>query len=149
MKRYSTLFAAGLFSLSTLFTAASATPKSTDLNSCPTCLKTPPTETMDWSKFSKGVKVALTNDNLGIRQSALQQVIGYGDQLNIDRNSIFEIVKIYRNSTDESTRIMALAALNATQDPWALDFLKRSVRTENSAHVANLTQAVLENELTK
>lgn len=143
MKRYNilTLVAASFISFTTAF--ASPNFSSTNTN-CPNCLATNETEsTTNWSKFTKGVQAGLVHDNQGVRESALQQIIGYGDKLTLDRTDIFEIVKIYRNSKHENQRILALAALHATKDAWAMDFLARSVKTESSAHVANLTNAVL------
>lgn len=99
--------------------------------------------TVNKAQFAKGLKAALMSDNLGIRQGALQQYVRYGQDLNVDQSTVFEIVKIYRNSKDDSMRILSLSALYSINNTWANDFLQRSVKTEKSAWVKEKTYDVL------
>ncbi|MBL7977773.1 MAG: hypothetical protein JNN12_05475 [Bacteroidetes Order II. Incertae sedis bacterium] len=101
-------------------------------------------QTVNKVLFAKGLKIALTSDNLGVRQSALQQYVMYGQDLKVDQAAVFEIVKIYRNSQNESMRILALSALSSINNPWANDFLERSVKSEKSTWVKEKTYDVIE-----
>ena len=70
-------------------------------------------------------------------------IIVYGENLGIDREAVLDIVRINRDHPDDRLRRMAVVALGATQDAWAVDFLKRSVRFESSPLVRHTIQAVV------
>jgi hypothetical protein len=88
-------------------------------------------ENVDWDAFSENLVVGLKSDNLGVRTSAMQQVIRYADNVNVD-DAIFDIVEMYRSSNDEKVRQLALAAMHKTENAWAMDFLKRNLKFEKS-----------------
>ncbi|HCR48790.1 MAG TPA: hypothetical protein DIW24_04110 [Bacteroidetes bacterium] len=100
-------------------------------------------QTVNKVLFAKGLKVALMSDNLGVRQGALQQYVMYGQDLKVDQATVFEIVKIYRNSQNEPMRILALSALSSINNSWANDFLERSVKSEKSVWVQEKTRDVI------
>ncbi len=70
-------------------------------------------------------------------------IIFYGDNLTISRSGIQDAVRIYRDHPDDRLRRMAVVALGKIQDPWGLDFLKRSARFEKTPGVRHTIQAVL------
>ena len=96
----------------------------------------------DWSLFSKGLIGAVESGNHGAKLGAMQQIAIYGSNLNVNR-TVFDIVRVYRNSKFENERILALSALARIQDKWAMDFLARSVRFEKSERVKRHTIQVL------
>ncbi len=96
----------------------------------------------DWQSFSANLVTALASSNQGLQQSALAQIIHYGDRLDVDA-AIFDIVRIYRSHQDTGVRMMALAALHKTQNHWAMDFLRRSTRFETSPRLHAALWAIL------
>ena len=96
----------------------------------------------DWGLFSKGLIGAVNSGNHGAKLGAMQQIAIYGSNLDVDR-TVFDIVRVYRNSKNENERILALSALAKIQDSWAMDFLTRSVRFEKSKRVRHHTVDVL------
>ena len=86
---------------------------------------------VDWETFGKNLNGALKSDNQGVRLSAVQQVIQYGDKVDV-KDGIFEIVEMYRTNKDVKVRQLALSAINSTQNKWAMDFLSRNLKFEKS-----------------
>ncbi len=99
----------------------------------------------EWSDYSERLKGALMNEQTGLQQSALQNIIRYGSYFDNDKETVFEIVSIYRNHEDDQMRRMAVVALGELEDAWAMNFLKRAVRFETSPEVAHTTKYVLKN----
>lgn len=98
-----------------------------------------------WRDYSERLSQTLMAEHAGLQQSALQRIIRYGSYLTSDKETVFEIVKIYRGNDDERMRRMAVVALGELEDPWAMGFLKRAVRFEKSAEVAHTIKYVLKN----
>ena len=99
----------------------------------------------EWDAYGESLETILRNGQDGLQQSALGLVILYGPALEIGRAGVFEITRIYRNHADDRMRRMAVVALGRTQDAWALDFLKRSARFEDTPAVRHTIQAVIAN----
>jgi len=92
----------------------------------------------DWALFSKALVNAVESGNHGAKLGAIQQIAIYGGNLHVNR-TVFDIVRVYRNSKNENERILALAALSKLRDHWSMDFLARSVPFEKSARVKRHT----------
>lgn len=92
----------------------------------------------DWALFSKALVNAVESGNYGAKLGAMQQIAIYGSNLSVNR-TVFDVVRVYRNSKVENERILALSALAKMRDRWAMDFLGRSVRFENSERVRRHT----------
>jgi len=92
----------------------------------------------DWAQFSKALRSAAAHDNNGVKLGALQQIATYGSHLDMD-GAVFDVVGVYRNAKNENERILALIALAKMKNSWAMDFLSRSVRFEQSERVRNIT----------
>ena len=99
-------------------------------------------EEVDWQAFSKNLVVAIQSSNEGLRESALRQVIRYEGKLDVNA-AIFDIVGIYRNHNDLHVRQLALVALYKTQNPWAMDFLRRHLQFETNKCVHKMTLNVV------
>ena len=87
-------------------------------------------ENVDWVNFSKNLAANLASENTGVKQSAMQLIIKYGDKLKLDDDAIFELVRIYRWEKDVKYRQMALVTLHSLNDKWAIEFIKQSYNFE-------------------
>lgn len=92
----------------------------------------------DWALFSKALVNAVDSGNYGAKLGAIQQIAIYGSNLKVNR-TVFDVVRVYRNSKVENERILALSALAKMRDHWAMDFLGRSVPFEKSDRVRRHT----------
>ncbi len=106
----------------------------------------PPTTTdvtsAQWKSFNQNLVQAITSDNEGLKLAGLQMVIKYGTAVDVSA-ARFDIVRMYRDHDNERVRRMAVVALGAMEDAWALDFLTRSLAFERSALVRRTMEAVL------
>ena len=84
-----------------------------------------------WEVFSKNLCCCLKSDNEGVRNSALQHIVTYGANLQVN-DAVFDVVRVFRSHKDERVRQLALAALHKMQNGWSMDFLKRSIDYEKS-----------------
>ena len=92
----------------------------------------------NWSQFSDALENAAAHENYGVKLGALQQIAIYGSHLDVD-DAVFDVVRVYRNSSEVNERILALSALSKMENAWAIDFLSRSVRFEKNERVRNIT----------
>lgn len=99
--------------------------------------------TAQWHIYGDRLADALASGHEGLCEGALRMTILYGDYLGLQRPAVFNVVRIYRNHKDDRLRRMAVVALGKIQDAWAMDFLKRSVRFEQSPSVRQTILAVL------
>ena len=76
-----------------------------------------------WNVYSKNLVKCIKEGNEGVRNAALQRVITYGDNLNVN-DAVFEIMHIYRTDKDQHARQLALSALHTMKNEWAIGFLK-------------------------
>jgi hypothetical protein len=96
----------------------------------------------DWDAFSQNLVVGLATDNDGLRASALQMIIRYGENLDV-RAATFDVVKIYRSHPDERMRRLAAVACPRLNDAWAMSFLRMSEPFEGSDTVLHTVRALL------
>src|SRR5690606_2832133 len=82
------------------------------------------TET-DWKAFSVNLVRALATDNDGLRASALQLIVRYGDRLDV-RDATFDVVRIYRSHPNERMRRLAAVSCTHLKSEWAVSFLRMS-----------------------
>ena len=95
-----------------------------------------------WKAFSTNLVHALKMDNDGVKVAAMQYVIRYGDRLDVGA-AVFDVMRIYRNHTDDNVRRMAVVALSRMQSKGAIGFLRLSVAFEPSDTVRHTIQAVV------
>ncbi len=86
---------------------------------------------------------ALESAHFGIQTSALRLMIQYGDQVAFSHRTVIEVVRLYRDHSDDRVRRMAVVALGALDDEWGLDFLRRSLPYEQVAPVRHTVAAVI------
>lgn len=97
----------------------------------------------EWAAYGERLGDALASGHDGLRQGALRMIIQYGDDLRLRRPAIYDVVRIYRNHDDDDLRRMAVVALGETNDAWAIDLLRRSVRYEKTPRVRHTIISVL------
>ena len=95
-----------------------------------------------WKRFSTNLVEALKSEHAGVQQTAMRYVIQYNDQVSVSE-AVFDVMKIYRNDTDDNRRRMAVVALGNMNSDWAIAFLERSEPFEKSEMVAQTIRAVL------
>ena len=104
-------------------------------------------ENVDWVSFSKNLAANLASENTGVKQSAMQLIIKYSDKLELDDDSIFELVRVYRWEKDVKYRQMALVTLYSLKNKWAMEFIKQSYEFEKNPVLKHTIAAmVLENQ---
>jgi len=77
-----------------------------------------------WAQFGKNVSDAIYEGNAGQRQTALRHIVQYGQYLRLDRELVFEVMRIYRNHKELRMRRLAVLALGNMNDRWAIEFLE-------------------------
>ncbi len=85
-----------------------------------------------WVTFSKNLAANLASDNNGVKQSAMQLIIIYGDKLKLDDQAIFDLIEIYSGEKDVRYRQMALVTLYSLKDKWAMGFIKQLFEYEDN-----------------
>ena len=96
----------------------------------------------DYEAFSKNLVKALKSDNQGLQVSAMEKVIRYGTAVNVD-GAVLDIVRVYRTNKNEQFRQLALAAIHAMQNEWALGIVQRDYRFERNPKIKRMMAAVI------
>ena len=96
----------------------------------------------DWDAFSENLVQGLATDNDGLRASALQMIVRYGDNLDV-RDATFDVVEIYRSHPNERMRHLAAVTCAHLNDEWAMSFLRMSEPFEGSDIVLHTVRALL------
>jgi|GEM_PF-2513589 len=102
-----------------------------------------PVSKAQWKAFGDRIEEALAADHEGFKQGAMRLIIAHGDKLDIDRNAVFDLVRIYRNDDNDNMRRMAVVALGELEDSWSMDFLNRSIRFESTPKIKHTLFAVV------
>jgi len=95
-----------------------------------------------WEAFSENLALSLQSEYDGVKSAALGMIIRYGNQLDMEQ-SVFDVMKIYRNHDNESMQRMALVALGQMENDWAIEFLERAHRFEDSPVLQQTIKAVV------
>ena len=90
-----------------------------------------------WTAFSDNLVRALKTEHEGLRCSALQHVVAYGERVDV-RRARFEVTRLFRDHADPRVRMLALSALTQIDDRWVTDFLRRSARFEKDPRLARI-----------
>lgn len=95
-----------------------------------------------WKVFSKNLIHALRMDNDGVKTAAMQYIIRYNTQLDVDEAAI-DVARLYREHEDDNVRRMAVVALGKMQSDWAIGYLRLSKNYEKSETIRQTMQAVI------
>lgn len=88
----------------------------------------------DWDTFSQNLVAGLQDGNEGVKLSALQMIIRYGDHLDV-RAAEFEVVRLFRGHEDRQVRRLAAVACSRLKSDWAMGFLRMSEAFEKDDRV--------------
>ena len=99
-------------------------------------------ESTDWNLYSKNLVQAMDSKNLGLQVSAMQQIIKYKDNVNVDQ-AVQTIFRLYRRDKDVRVRQIALKTIYELQNDWALGVLARDVNYEKSPKIKRMLVAIL------
>lgn len=99
-------------------------------------------EEAQWALFSKNLVRALKSENEGVRLGALQMIIHYGDQLDVD-GAVIDVMRLYRNHSDDDVRRMAVVALGHMHNDGAIGYLRLSKDYEKSETVRRTIKDVI------
>ncbi len=86
---------------------------------------------VDWNAFSKNLVEAIASDNEGLQRSAMRLIIRHADKVDVDQ-AVFDLVRIYRAHKNERVQQLAVVTLHKIQNSWAMDFLKRDLKFQES-----------------
>ena len=95
-----------------------------------------------WQKASQNMVFALKHGPDGLKQSVLQNIIRYGENLQVEE-AVYDVMSIYRSHPDERVRQLALVALYKMNNNWALSFLERAIKFEKSPKLRKSICAIL------
>lgn len=86
---------------------------------------------VDWNAFGKNLVKAIASGNEGLQRSAMRLIIRHADKVDVGQ-AVFDLVQIYRTNKDEKVRQLAVVTLYRIQNKWAMGFLKRDLKFEES-----------------
>jgi hypothetical protein len=86
---------------------------------------------IDWNRFSQSLVKAFKSGNEGLKQSAMQRIIQYSDQLSVQK-AAFQLYNIYRWHKNTQVRQLALVALYKSNNEWAMNQLVKAIKIEKS-----------------
>lgn len=87
-----------------------------------------------WDAFSKNLVRAVQSSNEGLQISAMRMIIRYSNNLNV-KDAVFDLVRIFRNHSDQRVRRLAMVTLYQIQDDWAMYFLRRNRQFEKDESI--------------
>ncbi len=99
-----------------------------------------------WAGLESQLISLLRSPDHAVQERALQHIIYFAnhraDQVDLSRSAPI-VLEIYESDTNDRRRIMALSALHALDEPFAMKRLREHVRWEQSPRLKQLTLAVL------
>jgi hypothetical protein len=95
-----------------------------------------------WLAFGDNLVEGLAHGNEGVKLSALQMIIRYGDRLDV-RAAEFDVVRLYRSHPNKKVRRLALVAIGHLGSDWALGFLRMSDLFETDSVLQATLRAVV------
>jgi hypothetical protein len=98
---------------------------------------------INWKLVSKNLVRSLASDNDGLRQSAMAFFVEYADKLDI-HESVYDVMRIYRNHPDLRVRKLALVTLYKMQNKWAMEFLMVDLRFQDQQELKNMVAAIVQ-----
>jgi hypothetical protein len=99
-------------------------------------------DNVNWDRFSKGLKMALKSDNLGVKLSAMQLVIKYGNKVDV-KDARYDVMDTFLYSKDRRVRQLALVTLSKINNTFDMGLLERQIKFEDDPVIKNQIAAVL------
>lgn len=96
----------------------------------------------NWQLYSKNLVKAIKSDNLGLKVSAMQQIIKYKKYVKVDE-IVLDLVRLYRRYNDDRVRQLALVTLYSLQNDWAWSIIKRDYEYEGNPQIKRMLSVML------
>jgi hypothetical protein len=96
---------------------------------------------VDWAAYSHRLVDGMRSESPGIVQAALRLSIQYATLVDVNE-AVVDMMKIYRNHSDERVRHLAAVALASTGSDLALGYLRLSLDYEKSPAIQRTIKAV-------
>jgi len=96
----------------------------------------------DWNKFSDNLVKSLKSDNEGVRLSAMQLIIRYGDKVDVT-DARYEVMDIFMKHENQKVRQLALATLYTINNGLDMGLLERQLAFEEDEVIKKHLAAVL------
>ncbi len=91
---------------------------------------------VDWQSFNANLVKALKSDCEGLQVSAMVQYLNHADSLDINP-AVLNVIGVYRDSKNLAAKRLALATLHKMDNNFAIGFLRRALRFEESPVLQN------------
>lgn len=90
--------------------------------------------TVDWEAFSLNLVKAIKSGHPGLQNSAMQQIIRYGDKLNVE-DAAWNISRIFRYDDNPQVRRLAMLALHAINTDKCVGYLCQNAKYEDNPQI--------------
>ena len=95
---------------------------------------------VDWTNYSQRLVASVRSGNDGVVRAALRLSIQYASVVDVD-DAIVDMMRVYRNHSDERVRHLAAVALASTGNRLALGYLRLSLEHEKSPTIKRTIKA--------
>ena len=95
-----------------------------------------------WQTFSDNLTKSLKSENPGVKYSAMQLIIEYSDDINVE-DGVYDVMREFRNNEDQNVRKLALITLYKMKNDWAIDFLKMHHKFEENNEIKNTISSIV------
>lgn len=95
-----------------------------------------------WQTFSNNITKSLKSENPGVKYSAMQLIIEYSDNINVE-DGVYDVMREFRNNDDPNVRKLALITLYKMKNDWAIDFLKRHEKFEDNKEIKTTIASII------
>jgi hypothetical protein len=96
-----------------------------------------------WEAFNKSLVSAVVSDNEGVKEGALVQIAHYGDYMEFPELTVFEVMRLYRDSDDPKIKRLAVVALGNMGSRWAIEFLDMLAPYEEDETIRKTMESVV------
>ncbi len=95
-----------------------------------------------WQTFSDNLTNSLKSENPGVKYSAMQLIIEYSDDINVE-DGVYDVMREFRNNEDQNVRKLALITLYKMKNDWAIDYLKMHHKFEENEEIKNTISSIV------
>jgi len=95
-----------------------------------------------WQTFSDNLTTSLKSENPGVKYSAMQLIIEYSNDINVE-DGVYDVIREFRNNDNQNVRKLALITLYKMKSDWAIDFLKRHHKFEENNEIKGTITSIV------
>lgn len=94
-----------------------------------------------WDDFSKNLVKALSSENNGIQNSAMQMVIKHGDKVDVN-DAAYDVLYVFRTDENQKVRQLALSTLAKIDNDQVNYLLERQIKFEADPVIRKQLEAI-------